>query len=375
MDTVDLSLDADAEKFRLFTFFRVRAQLVGCLRSTTDAFFPLYDENRKPNWYEALNNHLDSLKRTACTFLDDQAPDLTRLPQAFINFSNVVAAAVPAAATGIEDLIQATGDQRKVLADQVSQVIGQMVREAQTQSAGVTALDTELRGFRMALATEVAAFNSGAQSITAAMAEEQARVVALTNDIAALQAQIEKRYQELIKHQQLEQGALDGAAVGLPYAYGMNRWTTSVTLFIMTSVITIGDAISQDTQIVTAMKQILDKQSELSADAQDILALNLLAVGSQQMQEIEASGDLALARFAQTLSLLGDQLAVMQEKVASVQTTTDDLAAIKQSLTGFGSETDALSDYCQELQDAALAAVDVPLALITIGDQKAGAGG
>ncbi len=375
METVDLSLDAKSEKLRLFTFFRTRAQLIGCLLSTIDAFFPLYDENKKPDWYDTLNGGLDSLKQTARPFLDDLAPELTTLPQAFIDVSNVFSAAVPAATAGIESLIPATGGQRAVLADQVGQAIGQMADEARTQSADLAALDTKMRDFRATLATEVAGFCTGAQNVTSAMVEEQARVVELANEIDALQKQIAKRYDELIEQLQLDQGALDGAALGLPYAYGINRWTTSVTLFIMTGLITIAETVSQDTQIATAMNQILDKQGELSADAQDIVALNLLAVGSQQMQEIEQSGNLSLAGFAQTLTGLGDLLTVIQGKIASVQTTADELRSIKDALTGLNSETDDLSDYCQDLQDAALAAVDVPLALVTIGGQRTGVGG
>ncbi|MEO6393428.1 MAG: HBL/NHE enterotoxin family protein [Pyrinomonadaceae bacterium] len=375
MATVDLSLDAASEKLRLFTFIRNWAQLIGCLHSTLNAFFPLYDESQKPDWYAPVNENLESLKRTSHSFLNDLAPELTALPQSFISFSNVVAAAVPSAASGIESLISATGDQRAGLADQVVQVIGQMVGEARTQGANLSALEAKLRVFRTALADEVTAFSSGAQNVTTAMVEEQARVVALTNDIVALQNQIAERYAKLIEQMQLDQDALNGAALGLPYAYGINRWTTGVTLFIMTGVITIAEDTSSVTEIVTAMNQIMDKQSELGAEAQDIFALNLLATGSKQMLEIEQHGKLTLTGFAQTLTDLADELTVVQGKVESLATTAEDLRTINQALARLGFESNDLSDYCQDLQDAALAAVDVPLAVVMIGAQSTGVGG
>jgi hypothetical protein len=362
----DFVVDKQGEQLRLFTFFRTSAQLTGCLHSSISAFFPLSDEDHIPSWYEDITGHLDSLKQTAQQYLNAVAPQLTGLPQAYINFANVYLSGVSPIQANLEQLALAEGDERAGLAREVGNLIGQLAQEARTQSAAIASLSTTTVDALSMLASRVAAFGTGAHSITAALTEEQERVIALTNDIDALQKKIAKRYDELVERMKLDAGALQGAALGLPYAYGINRWTTGLTLFIMTGVITIAEEISRDTQIVDALDQIMQKQQELTADAADVFALNVLAVAFEQVQNIGQSGDLDLGKFAATLTAWANELTTMQQKIQSAQLTPDELPAMSSQCGSLKTELDTLFDYCVALQEAALEAVYVPLVLVTI---------
>jgi hypothetical protein len=82
----------------------------------------------------------------------------------------------------------------------------------------------------------------------------------------------------------------------LSKARGVTWSVTQLTFFVLTGIVTIAQELTRDPRIVEAQKEILDKQQELSTASLDIVALNILAISSQQILNIHKSGNLDLSK-------------------------------------------------------------------------------
>jgi hypothetical protein len=153
-------------------------------------FLPLDDETNKPDWYDQINSKLTLVKLNAQRCLDNIAPEMTQLPQSFINFTNSYDAASSLLADSFDKLIAAEGADRARASSDAGEVIDYLVTDAQMQSAKVLALNRTVLEFMTTLNTEIEALVSGAHSVTEALTEEKERVVNITKDIAALQEEI-----------------------------------------------------------------------------------------------------------------------------------------------------------------------------------------
>jgi septal ring factor EnvC (AmiA/AmiB activator) len=171
------------------------------------------DETNKPGWYDQINSKLTLVKLNAQRCLDNIAPEMTQLPQAFINLANGYDAASSPLADSFDKLIAAQGADRERAASDAGEVIDYLVTDAQMQSAKVRALNNTVLGFMTTLNTEIEALVSGAHSVTEALTEEKERVVNITKDIAALQAEIEKRYEEIIRKLKVDDDNLKAAGL------------------------------------------------------------------------------------------------------------------------------------------------------------------
>ena len=87
MTNANFDMTVAAETANLLAFFQKRSLMSGYLRSVLNA--NLFDPHQvtKPDWYDPLNRHLQTLQTQAQTWFNTASVTMTTLPQNYINFA------------------------------------------------------------------------------------------------------------------------------------------------------------------------------------------------------------------------------------------------------------------------------------------------
>ena len=367
MSNASFDLDVAAEKKRLLTFFQLRTIMSSYSRSVLDA--NLFDPRlEKPDWYDAVVGHLTATQAQSQRWFDTVAPPMTVIPQAYINFANSFSGQMPRLTAAMNSLIASHGanDDKDIQA--ITAIINELLTIVRAQGAVLGQSKSDLQAYLSDLTQAIKGLTDGAATVNSAIQIEKEAIIGTTDAIAALQSQLQADIRAVIGSSVATFIALIGMVVAIVLAVanpvaGMVAGAVVGGLLLAGGV--IGTALTA-VNVVADQKAILKKQSELSAEGQQVVILNSLALTLKGLLGTYQDRDFDLGGLAATWSTLDSNLEQVRDLIIAERTDKAGLQAVLTDLQDLGSMLTALTKFSTDLQDAALSGDASPIQTVTI---------
>lgn len=224
--------------------------------SITKQVLQQVDAANPPAWWNTLSTNFTSCQAHAQTWIDTIYPELTRIPQAIIDYNNYFVAT----SNRILALLEKMGTKPPTPAQKAQLVLMlRLLSEKLTKSKGeIEAVRALIRTFTTNMAADHTALTTGAGSVTKAIEDNNAAVAALNAEIKALTVEIDQLNVQLI-------AALHGLAASVFIGYVL----MSVTPYLAVPIAIIGVGISLGF-VIDALVRISRKQDEIIAKSQTL---------------------------------------------------------------------------------------------------------
>ncbi|HEV7768347.1 MAG TPA: HBL/NHE enterotoxin family protein [Thermoanaerobaculia bacterium] len=224
--------------------------------SITKQVLQQVDASNPPAWWTTLSGNFKSCQTHAQTWIDTIYPELTRIPQAIIDYNNYFVAT----SNRILALLDKMGPKPPTPAQKAQLILMlRLLSEKLTKSKGeIEAVRALIKTFTQNMAADHTALTTGAGSVTKAIEDNNAAVAALNAEINMLKAEIDQLNIQLI-------AALHGLAITVFISYMM----MSVTPYLAVPIAVIGVSVSLGF-IIDAMVRISKKQNEVIAKSQTL---------------------------------------------------------------------------------------------------------
>jgi hypothetical protein len=250
--------------------------------SITKQVLQQVDATNPPAWWNTLSTNFTNCQSHAQTWIDTIYPELTRIPQAIIDYNNYFVAT----SERILALLKTMGPKPPSPAQKARLVLLlRLLSEKLTKSKGeIEAVRTLVKTFTKDMAADHIALTTGAHSVTNAIEENNAAVAALNAEITALRAEIDQLNVQLI-------AAIHGLAASIIVSYLL----MSVTPYLAVPIAIIGVSVSLGF-IIDAMVRISRKQDEIIArsktltktEAQGVILAAIAATVDSMKKSIDA---------------------------------------------------------------------------------------
>jgi hypothetical protein len=252
----DVSREVTEMKDKLTAYWDAVNMITLHSHSITKQVLQQVDAANPPAWWTPLSTNFASCQAHAQTWIDTIYPELTRIPQAIIDYNNYFVAT----SNRILALLQQMGTKPPSPAQKARLVLMlRLLSEKLTKSKGeIDAVRSLIKAFTKNMAADHVALTIGANSVTKAIEENNAAVKALNADIAMLKAEIDQLNVQLI-------AAINGLAVTVFVSYML----MSVTPFLAVPIAIIGVSVSLGFMI-DALVRISKKQDEVIAKSQTL---------------------------------------------------------------------------------------------------------
>lgn len=152
----------------------------------------LYPLDPKPSWYDALDTQLGAARAAAQQWVDTDGPSvMAHVPQSFIDFGNLFAAAAPDMQSTMTAISAAPGhtatsDQTELLSQSIAALF-QLAQQQQTlalaQQATVKGFADKIRSQHDALTTTIAGAEATLTADNSTIADLQSRIASLQNTL------------------------------------------------------------------------------------------------------------------------------------------------------------------------------------------------
>ena len=337
-------LDASVEKTKLLTFFQLRTVMSSYSRGVLYA--TLYDPTlgNKPDWYDTVVGHLTATQTQSQRWFDTVAPPLTALPQTYI-----------------KDL------------DTVKSILDELATIARAQSNAIALRKSDLHAYLSDLAQAINGLTEGANTVNDAIADQKKEVQDTTDAIAALQMQLQADIRAVIGSSVVAFIGLIGMIVAIALAVA-----NPVAGFIAGAVVgaltlaggVIGTALTS-VSVVADQNAIIQKQSELSTENQQVVVLNSLALTLNRLTDTYKDPGFDLSGLAATWSTMNTNLEDVRDLIIAERTDKDGLRSVLADFNNLASMLEALTQFSTQLQEAALTGDATPIQILTIPTQQA----
>lgn len=361
-------LDVDAEEKKILAFFQLRTVLSAYARSvlTANLFDPRLGE--KPDWYDTVVGHLAATQAQLQRWFDGVAPPTTALPQAYVNFANAYSGQLPNLLETLRHLI-AGGDQASSKDIQaVTAIVNELLKIARAQNAAVLQQGSELRTYLGALDLAIKGLTDGAATVNSAIQIEKQAVLDTTDAIAGLQAQLQTDIRAVIGSSVTTFIGLVGLVVAIVIAVA-DPTAAPIAGAVVAGLVMAGGAIATGLMadsVVKDQEAILNKQAQLTAESQQVVILNGLALtlkGLVLTYEDPAFDPDALASTWHTMAL---NLEALRDTIIAERTDADGLKELVADLQGLDAMLERLQQFATRLQEAALSGDRTPIQTLTI---------
>jgi hypothetical protein len=366
-------LDVSAEKTKLLTFFQLRTVMSSYSRGVLYA--TLYDPTlgNKPDWYDTVVGHLTATQTQSQRWFDTVAPPLTALPQTYINFADSFLGQMPQLIAAMQSLIasQAPNDDKDL--DTVKSILDELATIARAQSNAIALRKSDLHAYLSDLAQAINGLTEGANTVNDAIADEKKEVQDTTDAIAALQMQLQADIRAVIGSSVVAFIGLIGMIVAIALAVanpvaGMIAGAVVGALVLAGGV--IGTALTS-VSVVADQNAIIQKQSELSTENQQIVVLNSLALTLNRLTDTYKDPGFDLSGLAATWSTMNTNLEDVRDLIIAERTDKDGLRSVLADFNNLASMLEALTQFSTQLQEAALTGDATPIQILTIPTQQA----
>jgi len=224
--------------------------------SITKQVLQQVDTANPPAWWNTLSTNFTACQSHAQAWIDTIYPELTRIPQAIIDYNNYFVAT----STRILALLEKMGTKPPTPAQKAQLVLMlRLLSEKLTKSKGeIEAVRALIKTFTQNMAADHTALTTGAHSVSKAIEDNNAEVKALNAAINALKLEIDQLNIQLI-----------AAAHGLAASVFVGYMLMSVTPYLAVPIAIIGVSISLGF-IIDALVRISKKQEEIIAKSQTL---------------------------------------------------------------------------------------------------------
>jgi len=224
--------------------------------SITKQVLQQVDPTNPPAWWSTLSTNFTACQSHAQTWIDTIYPELTRIPQAIIDYNNYFVAT----SNRILSLLERMGTKPPTPAQKAQLILLlRLLSEKLTKSKGeIEAVRALIKTFTQNMAADHTALTTGAHSVTKAIEDNNAAVAALNAEIAALKLEIDQLNIQLI-------AALHALAASVFISYLM----MSVTPYLAIPIAVIGVSVSMGF-IIDALVRISKKQDEIIAKSKTL---------------------------------------------------------------------------------------------------------
>ena len=278
----EVSREVTAMKDKLTAYWDAVNVITLHSHSITKQVLQQVDAANPPAWWNTLSTNFANCQGHAQTWIDTIYPELTRIPQAIIDYNNYFVAT----SARIMSLLEKMGTKPPTPAQKAQLVLMlRLLSEKLTKSKGeIEAVRALIKTFTQNMAADHTALTTGAHSVSKALEDNNAAVAALNAEIAALKLEIDQLNVQLI-------AAIHGLAATVIISYML----MSVTPYLAVPIAIIGVSVSFGF-IIDALVRISKKQDEIIAksqtltktEAQGVILAAIAATVDSMKKSIEA---------------------------------------------------------------------------------------
>ena len=306
-------------------------------------------------------------------WFDTVAPPLTALPQTYINFADSFLGHLPQLIAAMQNLIasQSPNDDKDL--DTVKSILDELATIARAQSAAIARSKTDLHAFISDLAAAIAGLTEGATTVNDAIANDKKEVQDTTDAIAALQMQLQADIRAVIGSSVVAFIGLVGMIVAIVLAVA-NPVAGMIAGAVVGALVLAGGVIATaltSVNVVADQNAILQKQSDLSTENQQIVILNSLALTLNRLTDTYKDPGFDLSGLAVTWSSMNTNLEQVRDLIIAERTDKDGLRSVLADFKNLASMLEALTLFSTQLQEAALTGDATPIQILTIPTQRA----
>lgn len=315
----------------MLDFVNATADILRYATAISAADLPVIIE--APTWYGAFQGQWVEVKSHALTWINALAPSMNATINSIVAFNTLILGLIQTAQTDIGLLVANPNDPelKKNLLSTLNEILT-LLAQMPTEIDGFF---TMLAGFRSEIADDQVALQDAVTDANASVGADNDKIKQFTNDIANLQASIDKYNQILFELKEARDVGIFIAALGCAVAVVSGGAGAGI---IGVGVVLIG---------ATALGDLL--LDKAIADANDAIAADNLSIGDVNAQIT------VLNHLMSQLGTLSDQNGVAQSAAATLKTFWDTLSADVAAFLAAIQTTESDTDYTKAQNDIAAA--------------------
>lgn len=310
---------SDSQQKTQASFLSLQVITAACHAILNTTFTP---PSVKPSWFDSLNSKLDAAKANASDWIDNIAPQLTAgIPNQVIDYASTFQASVQA----IEELCAqnptASGASNPIVME-AAEILTNLANQVKGNISAVDGMATTLKNWGDAMQKSHDDLSNGAVDIQNAIVDLQTDVTAMNNAIANNLAAIQELNKQLV-YAQIAVGVgifMLVAGVALCVATAGTAAVVAGGVAAVGAAAIIGGAVTWGVlqkRINDDYADIANEQKEKSEDQRQIIALQGIAMATNQTISSIETATSTLSDFRTSWALYQDELTGVLSKLNS----------------------------------------------------------
>jgi len=252
--------DTDAEltkmKEELTQYWNAVSAITANAHAIVKSKLQQVDRDHPPAWWPALSKNFNDCQTHAQRWIDTIYPDLTRIPQAIIDYNRTF----DVTSDRILDLLRASQTRELTDADKQAllKYLNRLLTKLRDSKKQIEDVRADIKAFSNNMMDDHKALNTGSSAISKAIEDSSEEVKKLENRIASLKIEVEKLRQQIVAS-----AAALGTSIFVAYV-GM-----SIMPFITVPLAIIGIGVSAGF-LIDGLVRLAKYQDEIVEDAKKL---------------------------------------------------------------------------------------------------------